>query len=89
MAVASTNETFTHSLGHRVAGLFNAIGHAFVAMAEASPRMKKLEQLSSMTDEELAAKGMASGSAGLSRAVWICAKNQIQGSDRARGVAVI
>lgn len=58
MAVASTNETFTHSLGHRVAGLFNAIGHVFVAIAEASPRMKKLEQLSSMTDEELAAKGM-------------------------------
>ena len=58
MSVASTNETFTQSLGHRVAGFFSSIGHVLVAVAEASPRMKKLEQLASMTDEELAAKGM-------------------------------
>lgn len=58
MSVASTNETFTHSLGHRITGLFTSIGHFFVALAEVSPQMKKLEQLASMTDEELAAKGM-------------------------------
>lgn len=58
MSVATTNETFTQSLVHRVAGLFTSLGHVIVALGEAGPRMKKLEQLSSMTDEELAAKGM-------------------------------
>ncbi|MFY0632441.1 MAG: DUF1127 domain-containing protein [Vannielia sp.] len=42
----------------RVGAGFNAVFTGLVAMAEANPRMKAVNRLSAMSDEELAARGL-------------------------------
>ncbi len=57
MAYASQT-TASHGALSAVQHFFQAIGNALVAMAEANPRMKKVQALQRMTDEELAARGL-------------------------------
>ena len=49
------------SAGFPIAALlapFRAIGHFMVALAEASPQMRALNRLSTISDAELAARGL-------------------------------
>lgn len=58
MTTVTTNTTAFGHLGHSVLGFFKAIWRGLIAIGEAGPRMKKLERLTALSDEELAAKGM-------------------------------
>ncbi|MGR3662688.1 MAG: DUF1127 domain-containing protein [Paracoccaceae bacterium] len=58
MTTASTNTSISGHLGHAVLRFFAAIWRGLIVIAEANPRLKKLEYLTSLSDDELAAKGM-------------------------------
>ncbi|MAC77181.1 MAG: DUF1127 domain-containing protein [Rhodobacteraceae bacterium] len=54
----ATQTTQSAGVLSAVQNFFSTIGHALVAVAEANPRMKKVQALQRMTDEELAARGL-------------------------------
>lgn len=46
------------SLGHALTAPFRAIGRALIAISKADPRMRQIDRLSRMSDEELAEHGL-------------------------------
>lgn len=58
MTTLSTNTSGPGYFGRSVLGFFSKIGHGLLAIAEANPRVKKMDYLSSLSDAELAAKGL-------------------------------
>ncbi len=57
MAFASTNVAQTSS-SNGIAAFFRAIGGALVAMAESNTRIRKVEALSALSDEQLKERGI-------------------------------
>ncbi len=58
MANITVNTEHTISLGRVFSAPFRAIGRFLVAIMENNTRVKQLEYLSSLSDEQLAAKGL-------------------------------
>ena len=58
MAHTAQPTTFGISILHALAAPFTAIGKAMVAVAEASSRQDQVAYLESLSDEELADKGL-------------------------------
>ena len=58
MTTVSTNTSAATHLGRDVLGFLAKIGRGLVAIGEANPRIKKMEYLSSLSDAQLAARGL-------------------------------
>jgi hypothetical protein len=58
MTTVTTNTSASGHLGREVPGFFAKIWHGLIAIAEVNPRLKQLEYLASLSDTELAAKGL-------------------------------
>ncbi len=54
----ATQHTAPAGIFSAVQHFFASIGHALVMVAEANPRMKKVQALQCMSDEELAERGI-------------------------------
>lgn len=54
----ATQTSASSGIFSAVQNFFSAIGHGLIEMAEANPRMKKVQALQSMTDAELAERGI-------------------------------
>ncbi len=58
MTTLSTNTTVAAHLGSDNPGFFAKIWGVLMAIAEANPELKKMEYLSSLSDAQLAQKGL-------------------------------
>ncbi|MFC3614110.1 DUF1127 domain-containing protein [Lutimaribacter marinistellae] len=59
MADASTNTTLSHGAGRFFADIFGGLWDAVIRVGEANSKIRKIEALSSLSDEELAQRGLA------------------------------
>lgn len=55
---AAIERSVPAAIFHALAAPFVAIGHFLVMISEAQPRMRELEKLGKLTDEQLAEKGL-------------------------------
>lgn len=58
MTTVTTNTSGFDHFGRDVLGFIAKIGRGLVAIAEANPRVKKMEYLASLSDAELAVKSL-------------------------------
>lgn len=56
--MAFLSASHAHNDAPLLTRFFSAIGHTLVAIGEANPRMRRIEALQRLTDEQLAAKGL-------------------------------
>lgn len=58
MAHATTNTTISIPVFSMIGRAFSAFGHWLVRIGEANPRIKAVQALNAMSDEQLAARGL-------------------------------
>jgi len=58
MAHAVQDHGVLHGIADGIRHVLADIGNALIAFAESDPRVKRMQELQSMSDEELAAKGI-------------------------------
>ena len=58
MTATTTNTSFTGSIFHSIAGFFASIGNGLVSLGEMNSLVREAEHLLSLTDTQLAAKGL-------------------------------
>ncbi|MEX0287181.1 MAG: DUF1127 domain-containing protein [Paracoccaceae bacterium] len=58
MADISVSAPLSHGFFHRIADALLAVGKAMMAMSAANERIRKVELLNAMSDEELATRGI-------------------------------
>ncbi|MFY0616582.1 DUF1127 domain-containing protein [Shimia sp.] len=58
MALSATHTSTTFTLGKILAAPFVAIGNSFVHLMESNNRVREVEFLNSLSDEQLAGRGL-------------------------------